>query len=645
MKLSTVLLPVLLLLSLQLQAKSYKVCANSYANAKLELAAMINATVNNVQSSHVKSERQKGEESVTSTVEQINSIESHLDLVDMELYKKGGQKCVKIEKEAQVKHTKVLLTKTKTFIVKNLPNSGEKKVQVLHEWLEVIVTTQQMLNVFGEGITIDEKLELTNKYKKLSDLLTKTELNIASLVFKGCGSDKKAAQKALDQTIFTHNRQEKKKGFFSSMTSWVSSDDTPLKVTLFEPYITYKKAGRQECAYIVKSKLLALSQAMYSKSDGFKITLLSKTPKKRVETVDNWLQHLDVTYDLMKVYPEVFKPSQLQKIEALKVALMKERKSIIPQSIIFHVTGAEKSVIILNGEQVKVNRPVYLPKGSYAYSVKSDGFCVKKDDVSLDAFEDKVIEIDFSGYAYPTVLFVSDVNFDAMVDGIRITPNIRQSIKKCSQEVPYLVKFNGQSYQGTLDLDPGDTITKNFAFLNAQELAIISDAKTKKFKVSSDEKISERLSSYDSEKLTFSVVNQPTSGNLELDKSGHFIYTPDKKFSGKVSFDYIVDSENKKSSPKVAVIEVVGTKVVKAAAVPVVVKEVKKEIPKVEKEKKVQKEEKVAVKSKKKPDFDVAKFEAFLSARLKAKDMTTLKEAQKRFPEAFDVWMKKVRGK
>ena len=118
MKLRPLLFSVLLLSTLQLQAKSYKVCASTYANAKLELASMINATVNNVQSSYVKSERSKGEESVSSTVEQINSIESHLDLVDMELYKKGGQQCVKVEKEAQVKHAGILLTETKTFTTK-----------------------------------------------------------------------------------------------------------------------------------------------------------------------------------------------------------------------------------------------------------------------------------------------------------------------------------------------------------------------------------------------------------------------------------------------------------------------------------------------------------------------------------------------
>ena len=635
-------LAIVILFAVTTQAKQYTMCAKTYTEAKLELASMIHSSIDAVQSKSIKSQRSNGAESVSSTIEQTNSVESHLDLVKMTLYKEGKKKCAKIESKEQVAHTKALLGKTKQFSVQNLPKANKKKVATLEKWLAVIRTTEQMVNVFGESVSTKDKATLITQYKMFSDLHTETLLQIDSLVFKGCANDKEKALQALDQTIFTHSKH-KKKGFFDTMTSWISSDDEVLQVMLFESYISIRKKRSKTCAYVVKAELLLATEKMAYKLEGFKIARLPQEPKEKLKQIDSWIKHINVTYSLMQVFSKEFTREQLKSVTAKKSLLVEERKKIIPQSMVFHVLGTTNAEIVINGKEIKANKRLFFPAGTYNYVVSAKGYCPLKGSIELEALEDEVISINLDGQQYPTVLFVSDIDFTAMVDGISIQPNVRKTIERCSQEVPYLVKVNTQSYQGSLDLDPGEVITKNFSFLSIAEKEVFSDAKTQHFSVKNDEKISDTLSTRDSKKLHFNVINSPKSGTLKLDKSGHFVYTPELDFIGKVSFDYIIINGDEKSSTKVAVIEVTGIKkavVVKPVPIPVSV------VAKKEPEKKSVKEvaPKKESKTEKPAKVDEVKLEAFLNAKLKENDIATLKQAQKRFPEAFDRWMKKTRG-
>jgi len=614
---------IFLLLGLQLDAKSYSMCASSYADAKLELASMVNTTVDAVQSKHIESKKSNGDESVSSTIEQITSVESHLELVDIDLYVEGNKRCAKIRRVDQVHHTMALLAKTKRFSIKNLPIANEKKVAMLEQWLSLMTTTEQMLSVFGDDVSSVDRSALSKKYKIFNDLHTETLLQIEALVFKGCAKSKEKSLSALDQTIFTHATYEKK-SFIDSMTSWLSFEESKsLQVMLFEPYIATRVKGAETCTYIIKSELLLIAEKMRYKLEGFKLTTLSKDPKKRLKQLDNWIEHINVTYRLMQVFKSKFTRSQLQSVEIQRATLIAERKKIIPQSIVFHISGTTTAKIVINSREIKANKQVYFPVGSYNYRITAKGFCPIEGSMTLDTLEDEVVSIDFEGHEYPTILFVSDIDFTAMVDGISIQPNVRKSIERCSQEVPYLVKANKQSYQDTLDLDPGDVITKNFSFLDVAEMAIFTDSTTKHFSVKNDEKISDTLSALSSKKLVFKVLNAPKKGVLRVDKSGHFIYTPQEEFIGKVNFDYVIKNAGETSPTKVAIIEITG--IVKP-------KNVKKEP---EKEKK-QKENPTKV--------DEEKLDAFLTQKLKENDIATLKQAQKRFPEAFGRWMKKTRG-
>lgn len=617
----------LVLLSFQAEAKTYSICADSYERAKLELASMIHSSVSKFQSKEIISQRESGEENVISTIAQTNKVESHLDLVDIELSINDTQKCAKVDSDTQVAHTKALIETTKTYTAANLPKENEKKAATLDKWLNNILSAQHMMNVFGKDISIEDELELATRYKTLSDLHTETLLHMDALVYKGCDKNRSKALHALDQEIFTLSKR-KEEGFFDSLTSLFENDDMKLKVMLFSPYIKYRENNKEQCAYIIKSQLLTVANKMRHKLVGFQTTLLPKAPKKSKEKLENWLSHVDVTYTLMEVFKNDFNPSQLQQVQTLKANLNKALKDLKPQYIMFQAAGATDVKVKLNGKNVALNEKMYLPEGVYSYIASASGFCEIKASITLDKLEDEIVEIDFFRQNYPTVLFVSDIDFIAMVDGISVKPNTRTEIKRCNQEVPYLVKSSSQSYQDSIFLRPGAAITKEFDFLNKQELEIFSDAKTKRFTVKNDEKISDSLTSYASKKLIFRIRNKPESGSLMLEKSGHFVYSPEQGFVGKVNFDYIIENGNEKSPTKVAIIDVSGNPLQKP--VPATTNAIT---------------EKVAQTEANSENVDQEKFEAFLFDRLQAKDVETLKKAKQQFPQSFDTWWKKMGGK
>jgi len=629
------LLLVILFISSQVEAKTYSICADNYEKAKLELASMINSSISRVQSKDVISHRSNDSEDVFSSIAQSSRVESHLDLVDIQLSIRGDQKCAQVDSEQQENHTRSLLQQTKTFTVNNLPEDKNKKVAMLDEWLRTITATQQMINVFGQNYPAKESSELSSRYKKLSDLHTETVLAIENLVFKGCGDSKQEALQTLNQEIFT-TRKEEDKGFLDALTS-VFKDEKELPVSLFSAYIEHRDHENNQCAYLVKAKLLNIALNMKNKINTFNPNSLPEDPKQSYKTLENWISHVDITHSLMTVFDSDFTLAQLNNTQALKNTLEKKFNKLIPQSITFHASGATNVKITLNGKKITLNQKSYVPEGVYNYVLSSPGFCDAKDSITIDKLEDEVIDIDFDGYEYPTVLFISDNNFTAMVDGIPVKPNVRTKIKRCDIKVPYLVKSATQSYKDSIYLRAGGSITKEFSFLNKQELAIFSNAKTKQFTVRNDEKISDSLTSYSSKKLIFKIENQPSSGNLNLDDSGHFVYTPEAGYVGKVNFEYRIENDGDESPIKVALITVTGKgKQLVAPAVSTA----KKQQNQTEEENTEAKKVKLAESEE---NVDQAKLEAFLFQKLEEKDIETLKAAQARFPKAFEIWMNKAR--
>ena len=644
---STILIASLTLATLLSAAapKLYEGCAATKQEAVYTLSGNIQSRIS---TSFVEDVEVKNSD-VKSKISTYTSAKSNLSLVNIEYKKKGQEVCAVVSRDDQVKNTQKLLKQALLYNEKDLPNDVDSKIEKLSKWIDNIEQLSYLIPVFLKESDKEQAL-LNAKEKKFRDLYAQSIAYSDSLFFKSCKATREKAKAALNKDLFTNREKKEEKGFFSSIGSLFSSDETETDMLdLFDTQLLYAKKGSKECVMFKKEELLAIAKKMNADLLRVSQKSLSKDPKKRYKEIESYYHQIQVAKLLFKLFPNEFSKSAFSRLDDVKRELAAIQAKTYPQYVLFNISGGEQITILLDSKPIKNNEKVYIKNGEHTYKISAKGKCPVVETFSNDLFDDETIAKSLESQSYPTVIFLTDQTPSIVVNGQSIRPNVTTTLKSCEGESHYLVKYAGQTLKGEVDTSAGATSTVELNFLTPQELRVFTDAKTKKFTTESGIPFSESLTDLFSEKLKFSVEESPAHGKLELHERGSFKYVSEKGFVGVDTFEYTIEGPQKSSAPKVVTIKVTQSESLPkaAAVVPVAVKKAKDEAKKVEKKAKelqkdaVKKKElpkaedkKEAPKKSEKPKVSYEDFKRYVET----KELTVelMQKLQKKFPVYFN---------
>ncbi len=661
----TFLLTATLVVSSSLMAtsifgKTHKGCAATKQEALYTLSGNIQSRISTYIEQTVVV---NGDDNVKSKISDYTSSATNLSLVNIEYIKEGKNICAVVHKDDQVSNTNKLLKQALLYDVKNLPKDTDAKIKKLSTWLENIKQLSFLIPAFlNEKNTDKEQAILNKKEKEFTDLYTKTIAYSDSLFFKSCKSTVEKAKVALNKELFLNGKKDEKKGFFDSLTSVFSSDDSTKMLDIFDAQLIEVKKDGDVCLMIKKEELLHITQKMYADAMRISEKSLSKDPLKRYKNIkDNLYEQLDVTKALIKLFPDVYKSNNFSQLNEKRKLLVEIQAKTFPQFVLFHVNGADDIVITLDGKKVENNKKYFIKDGDHTYKITAKGKCPLIDSFDNDLFENETLSKDLEGQAYPTVIFLTDKEPNIVVNGQIIKANMAQSIKQCSGEARYVVKYAGQNISGEIDTTPGEKNTVSLNFLTSQELAVFNNAKTKKFTTTSEARFAETLTPIASDNFEFTITRKPMHGDVTLHESGSFQYVSEKGFVGIDDFEYEIQTPQKTSAPKLVTINVGKSlipkevkKVVKAVVAPVVAKVIDKNVT-------VEKKSPVVVKEEAKENIkenvdkkvkEIKKISEEKYQRWKAvvmsqdiNDINFLRMLQKKYPQEFERLRKEMTQK
>lgn len=618
----------------------FEACGITKEDALLDLSTNIKADVSNEISQERSIVRTNKNEDIEHKIDTIFKVSSNLSLANITTYKKNNQICVSIVPSQQIENTEMLLTKAISYKASSLPNEINEKAKTLKTWIEQIQQANNLVVAFlkpsyGAKQTSEEiakALELLHNQEKIfTDMYSDTILQAEALIFKSCASSKEKAYKELNQQLFkSKTKQKDSEGFFSKLVSTVTfniwSKEDVLILDLFQKQVSYIKDKDKDCAIIKKEDLLNVAKHLYRDIERFSTNSLSKEAKERYFEVKDYQEHLNVTKALLELFPDSFNKNNFNKISSIQKELEDILENTYPQYVVFTIAGDAQDIrILLNDKIIEKNKKYNLKEGSYTYIISAKEKCPIKGEFKIKLLEEININKDFNTMNLPIVNFYTNDGARIIVDGKNIVPNKQTTLDKCVGDVRFVASFANQEKSGTLTLKPNFSKTIELSFLTPEELAILSDAKTKNFSISSGMSFSESLTSLSSPKIKFSVKKKTDNGDLNLHQSGSFTYTSKKDFVGVDSFLYTVAINDETSAPKVVNITV---NIANIQAVPKQEEKVveKKEETKEEKSPKPEEEERYQ------------KFKIYVESQ--EQDIEKLQKLQKTYPDLFDRLLK-----
>lgn len=621
----------------------FEACGATKEEALLDLSTNIKADISNEISQEQSIVRTNKSEDIEHKIDTILKVSSNLSLTNITTYKKNNQICVSIVPSEQIENTEILLTNAMSYKVSSLPNEINEKAKTLKTWIEQIQQANNLVVAFlkpsyGAKQTSNEiakALEILHKQEKIfTDIYFDTILQAEALIFKSCASSKEKAYKDLNQQLFkSKTKQKDSEGFFSKLVSTVTfniwSKEDVLILDLFQKQVSYIKDKNKDCAIIKKEDLLNVAHHLYRDIERFSTSSLSKEARERYFEVKDYQEHLNVTKALLELFPDSFNKNNFNKISSIQKELEDILENTYPQYVVFDIAGdAQDTRILLNDKIIEKNKKYNLKEGSYTYTISAKEKCPIKGEFKIKLLEEIHINKDFSSMNLPIINFYTNDGVRIILDGKNIVPNKQTTLDKCVGDVRYIANFANQEKSSTLTLAPNFRKTIELSFLTPEELAILSDAKTKNFSTSSGIGFSESLTSLSSPKIKFSVKKKTDNGELNLHESGSFTYTSKKDFVGVDSFLYTVKINDETSAPKVVNITV------NIANIPVApIEEVKQKEEKVV-EKKEQEEENLAEKEEER----YQKFKIYVDSQ--EQDIEKLQKLQKTYPDLFDRLLK-----
>ena len=550
-------------ITLSTTSKIYEGCGKDRNDALENLSTTILANVQSDFSQSTKSDRQDGSESIEQKISSILHVSTNLSLVNQNIFKKGNQICISVDRKDQIENTQKLLTNALVYDAKNLPKDPNQRLVKLQEWLSKIKQANNLVLAFFEESGSHNKLAntlatLQKKEKIFNDLYNKTLLQANALVWKSCADTKKEAYADLNKKLFGNKTKkdddegvfEKAVSFFSKINIFAKNKSKMLD--LFQKQVSYKKDKNKMCALVKKSDLYEIAKKLNLEVARFEQSMLDKDPKERYKQIKDLKEHLNVTKALIELFPEHFDKSDFRQITHVKKILANALQNTHPQYVLFQVIGTTQPIYIkFNGKFVKPNTKIWLKSGKYNYTITSKGKCPINGEIELELQKDQTIETDLSEMNYPLLTFYTKDGARIIANGKILKPNVENKLKKCEGEIKYIVDFADQSKEGTVELSPNLSKTIEIKFFTPKEMAVFNNAKTKYFETTDGVAISDSLTPVASKNLIFKTKEDPKHGDIELDKRGVFNYTPKKGYVGIDSFKYYIETDDETSATKV----------------------------------------------------------------------------------------------
>lgn len=613
-------------------SKTYKGCALTKKEALYTLSGNIQSQVSTSIEARVEVNEN---DTVQSKISSYSKASTNLSLVNIEYKKQDKEVCAIVYKDDQEKNTKKLLKQALLYDENNLPKNIDSKIEKLSLWIANIKQLSFLLPAFVESSDKEQEI-LNTKEKIFTDLYTHSVSHSESLFFRSCKETKAEAKVALNKQLFSNTKVQEDKGFFDSLTSLLTSDDSTEMLDIFEEQLISIQKDSQSCLMLKKDELLYISKNMNADMNRISKKSLSQEPKIRYKEISNLYEQIKVTKALLKLYPNEYKSNHFKQLSEAKKRLDAIKETTYPQFIVFNLSGGEKISIILDNKPIKNNEKLYLKNGEHSYKIMAKGKCPIIDNFSNDLLEDTTISKDLESQNYPTVVFLTDKEPNITVNGKVIKANITTTIEKCKDESRYVAKYARQTVSGDVNTQPGQTSTIELDFLTAEELGIFNAAKTKSFSTTSQATFSESLTSVNSDSLEFSISRSPKNGSLTLHESGSFEYTSNKGFVGVDNFQYKITTPQKTSAPKLVTITV-GKSLIPLA----VVKTVSTQDTNTSKVVTIQEEIKEKVDAaKKQASVSYEDFKMYVQSKELSEEF--LQKVQKKFPEYFEKLRKEM---
>lgn len=642
-------LSIILLLPLSINA--YEGCAKTKQEALNNLSGSIVTKVESDVSITANSTNNGDDESIEERINSISKISTKLSLVNIQYKNKDELICASIDANDQIQNTNDLVKSALELDEKNLPQNIDKKIEKLSDYLAKLKEVSYLRAVFykpkeDELSKVEVQKKLEKKEKVFQDIYDNSIAKANSLVFRACASTNKDAYKELNEQLFDDKTKKKDdEGFFSKTGSFFgslfNSSDEELILDMFEKQVIYKKQEEKQCAIIKKDLLTYAADQLLADVKRFNIKSLSELPKKRYDEILNYQEHLNVTKALLEVFPKKYTKSDFTKITKIKQSLADTLAKTNPQYVLFTISGAKNIKITLDDKPVKINDKIYLKTGEHTYTITADGKCPIIDTFEVKLKDDTEINENFSNLDYPTVLFATDKTPSISINGKSVKPNVAEVIKQCKGNVRYLANYSGQSKSGEMELTVNDKKTIELDFLSAKELAVFTDAKTKEFKTTTEEKISNSLTPISSKSLVFSLKEDPAHGTLKLHEAGSFTYVSEKGFVGRDSFEYTIEANGEESAVKIVNI-IVNQYNAPVSKVKDIIEDVNQTISTIKNEKDKADNKKEIVKKvelEEEPQLTeerINKFQTYLEKLAENGEIEKMKKIQLKYPKEFE---------
>ncbi|MEA3513574.1 MAG: hypothetical protein U9R37_08220 [Campylobacterota bacterium] len=319
--------------------------------------------------------------------------------------------------------------------------------------------------------------------KKLIYLLSFITLVSANdTIYKGCGVDESEARLNLANNISTK---------IESTTSLNKSNSDIFGIELFSK--TFTKNSKQTtslslkevkisneddkiCASISKNTLFTLTQKLIDKTKKYSKKSLPKYEKDKVVKINEILSDLKNSIVLAELFKDKFDDKIIEKLQNKQKLFTNLRKNYHSQFAKITILGNYSSLKV-DGKSYKQNQELFLETGNHKFSINSSNHCKVEKEFTLVNSKDFETIINMEDYKFPYMIIDANKKDASLtINGTKQPLGTKKVFQKCDgSTVPYSIDFQGQKENGTLTLNPNETVEENFTFYSKDELKEFSN--------------------------------------------------------------------------------------------------------------------------------------------------------------------------
>ncbi|HIC44943.1 MAG TPA: hypothetical protein EYO73_11910, partial [Sulfurimonas sp.] len=315
---------LLLIITFVAQAKMYEGCGITKKDALIELSGTINSSVSNSFTVNIE----ETNENFSKQVSAKSHVSTNLDLVDITFKTSTNNTkdkyCANVTSKDQIKHAQKSYQSIRNYSLALAPSNETDKINTLGKWIEKIDKTLNLINVFSDALSDEDKSNILKQHKLFIDVRTKLILKHKDAIWKACGKNKSEAYTALNNMIFS----KKGEGSFWSKIIDFTKEDTREVVS---NDISYIKNKDKTCAVLEKTKLLRKVLFLYEAVTEFSQKKLPEDELQKYTNINEWLNDISKLQELMVLFPKKFTKVEHKVLVDKRASLKKYQATLIPQ--------------------------------------------------------------------------------------------------------------------------------------------------------------------------------------------------------------------------------------------------------------------------------------------------------------------------